>query len=202
MRPNLIFSRFRKLFSRPFKENILVIGTLVCQPTNQKIIDISGIFYPLRGDIHDVNIPTMDEDITNKRHLMLPVHHKDCLVSEFLPENVNTVKLSLTKCWHGGHFVAESRLLNVDTVLDFTWEDWGRQTGSSYLWWMLVIQSLIFKGDDNLQSIMFTMNVSILPALLHHHRLPGGDEMMLLGHRSLSHYYPLSAPEENLNVGV
>ena len=46
---------------------------------------------------------------------------------------------------------------------------------------MLVIQSLIFKGDDNLQSIMFTMNVSILPAL---HQLPG-DEMMLLEHGAL-----------------
>ena len=63
----------------------------------------------------------MDKDITNIRHLMLPVHHKDCLVSRFLLENVNTVELSLTKCWHDGHLVAESRLLHVDTVLDFTW---------------------------------------------------------------------------------
>ena len=87
--------------------------------------------------------------------------------------------------------------LNVDTtviwsqspdysMLTRSWishEDWGKLAPvTSQRWWMLVIPSLIFKGDDNLQSIMFTMNVSILPAL---HQLPG-DEMMLLEHGALS----------------
>ena len=129
----------------------------------------------------------MDKDITNIRHLMLPVHHKDCLVSRFLLENVNTVELSLTKCWHDGHLVAESRLLYVDTVLDFTWglgpANWLQLPHSAdgcLLSRVLSSKAMIISNPLCLQ---WTFQFCQLLITI---RLPGGDEMMLLGHRSLS----------------
>ena len=113
----------------------------------------------------------METSVTSQtRHPMLPVHHMDCLVSRFLPENVSIVTKSLFDCWHG-HFVAQGPDYKMLTrFLDFTHGDHkARKLApvTSERWWMPVIQCLIFKGDGNLQSIMFTMNVSILPALHH-----------------------------------
>ena len=134
MRPNLFFSRFCKLFSGPFKENILGIG--LCCFEDRKIIDISGISssYHLKSDM-SASWGWMKTSVTSQtRHPMLPVHHTDCLVSRFLPENVSIVTKSLFDCWHG-HFVAQGPDYKMLTrFLDFTHRDQGQQTGSSYLW--------------------------------------------------------------------
>ena len=92
---------------------------------------------------------------TQTRHLMLPVNPKYCLVSRFLPENLEIVKL--TQCWHCLPF--HTLHLNWSSKL-------APVTLASEQWWMLVILILVYKGEDNLLSIMLTINVSIHPLLI------------------------------------
>ena len=92
---------------------------------------------------------------TQTRHLMLPVNPKYCLVSRFLAENLEIVKL--TQCWHCLPF--HTLHLNWSSKL-------APVTLASEQWWMLVILILVYKGEDNLLSIMLTINVSIHPLLI------------------------------------
>ena len=134
---------------------------------------------------HLVHILAMDEDITNKP-LMLPGSVTSIVWSPDFSLRMWTLSNSL-------------RWRIVDTVSHFTHFKLAPVT--SPRWWMLVIPSLIFKGDDNLQSIMFTMNVSILPAL-HQARCAAtwwwNDVVGTLSTLIIIR----SAPQENLNIGV
>ena len=200
MRPNLIFSRFCKLFSGPFKENILGIGLLFWRPQNNW-----HFWHFLVSIILKVTCPHPQD---GWRHWW---HHKQdirCYLSitwivwspDFSPRmsafsqclclTVDTVisshRVQITKCWQGFGFHTWTRASKLAPV-------------TSERWWMPVIQCLIFKGDDNLQSIMFTMNVSILPAL--HHQATWRWWNDVVGTPSTLIIIRSASPE-SLNVGV
>ena len=201
MRPNLIFSRFCKLFSGPFKENILGIGLLFWRPQNNwhfwhflvSIILKVTCPHPQDGWRHHSDITNKTSDATCPSHGLfgLQISPREC-------EHFHKVSVwLLTRSFRR----TESRLLNVDKVLDFTY-------GPGPANWLQLPLSV----DGCLLSSVWSSKAMIISnplclqwtfqfCQLYIIRLPGGDEMMLLGHRALS---LLSAQllQESLNVGV
>ena len=196
MRPNLIFSRFCKLFSGPFKENILGIG-LCCFEDWHFLVPI----------ILKVTCPHPQD---GWRHWW---HHKQdirCYLSitqivwspDFSPRmwafsqclclTVDTVILS--------HRV--QRLLNVDKFLDFTHREQGKQN-----WLQLPLSvdgcllSSVWSSKAMIISNPLCLQWTFQFCQLYIIRLPGGDEMMLLEHWALS-LLSAQPPQESLNVGV
>ena len=188
MRPNLIFSRFCKLFSGPFKENILGIGLLFWRPQN----NWHFWHHFLVSIILKVTCPHPEDGWRHQWH-----HKQDirCYLSitwivwspDFSPRmsalsqslclTVDTVisshRVQITKCWQG------SWISHIGTIGPANWLQLPLSVDGCLLSSVWSSKAMVISNPLCLQWTFQFCQLYII-------RLPGGDEMMLLGHRALS----------------